>query len=157
MLKQLTTSLIVLLLGACTSLATVSELPVSANAVDFNALAKQDLNPKNATWNFKSDFKYIVRTSTVSEQELVAAIKLALTDTGYTVKTVDIAQQAIIAERGLRPNEWSAVAGVYFKTEKDFSWVYVNSRITESLTGGWDEHRAKEVTDQLCEKLSCIK
>lgn len=47
----------------------------------------------------------------------------------------------------MHANEWNSITGVYYKVDlnKQKLQVYINTKITQDITGGWSENRAKKV------------
>lgn len=42
-------------------------------------------------------------------------------------------------------NEWSSITAVYYKIQADKIQVYLNTKITQDITGGWRENRASKI------------
>ena len=48
-------------------------------------------------------------------------------------------------------NEWSSITAVFYKIQKSKIQVYLKTKISQDITGGWRENRAMKV-GQLIEK-----
>lgn len=71
--------------------------------------------------------------------------------------TIDKEQNKIIGKRGLRANEWNSITAVYYKSDRNRLQLYVNTKITQDITGGWHENRAKKVGELIHIKLIKLK
>ncbi len=45
----------------------------------------------------------------------------------------------------MRANEWNSITGVYYHIENAKIQVYLTTKITQDVTGGWRENRAKKI------------
>lgn len=142
-------SVLALLLTGCVSVAHVSDFKKTADGLDFDALAKRNYDQKDGLWNEKTGYEYFIVVDHVSEPDAVKCIKAALQSQGYQVEYTSTEGRAIIATRGLMANEWSSVAGVYYRPEEAMVQIYIRDKITQDITGGWRENRAKEIAQAI--------
>jgi hypothetical protein len=70
---------------------------------------------------------------------------------GFKIKRNDPSEKVIIAKRGLKLNEWNSVAGIYYKLNTNSTDIYIKAEITQDITGGWTDHRAKTIGDLVCD------
>ena len=88
---------------------------------------------------------YIEQNKSVYEKLLITLIEKALTKTGYTIKTSSIENKCVIGKRGLEMNEWGSVTGVYYIATTDKVQIYIKTKITQDITGGFKNNIAKKV------------
>ena len=76
-----------------------------------------------------------------------------LREAGYEVVRQESEAGVVLAERGLRMNEWGSVTGVYFRPQAQHWWILVDVRITQDVTGSWREDRARKLATTLCGRI----
>ena len=153
---KITVSLIAaVLLGACTSVANLKDLPPSSAEIDFDDVSIRSNDDDDTSWNTKGSADYLALVESESTEQLIALIGEALQDNGYTLLKTDRSNGVVFAERGMRVNEYESVAGVYFETASGAFAVYARVDITQGITGGWKENRARQILDRLCELAPC--
>lgn len=139
-----------LAITGCAGVARMSDFPKTADTFNFNELSKKNYDSKDTFWNEHTEYEYLADVEKTDENELFKSIIAALTSSGYTVSYSDIQHQVVIGERGLRPNEWKSITAVYYKGTSELFQVFFKNAITQDVTGGWRENRAKEVAKSLC-------
>jgi len=145
------------LLSSCAGVAKISDFPKTAEPFDFDKLAQVAYDPQDGIWNKRAEYEYFIEVTKVEEDELYNSIIGSLLKSGYEISYSDKQNKAIIGERGLRLNEWNSITGVYYKQRDGEYQVFIKNAITQDITGGWRENRAKEVAIALCTKLSKCK
>jgi hypothetical protein len=149
MLKAFIVLASVLSLGGCVSVAKISDFPEMATSIDFDtAREKNNQDPKS--WSQQSNFEYVVELENTSEDDAIKAISDGLKAAGYKVAATDRAKQKITAEKGMTMLEWNSISMAYYKIISPNVQVYVITKITQDFTGGWKDHRAKNITDAIC-------
>jgi len=128
-----------LLVSGCMSVARLTDLPSSSEDVKFKQVSKDEYG------NYEHDF---VLTG-VTDQQFQAGVRKALESNGYSVRTDDIKSRVTTGERGLRPNTWGAVAGVYSRRTGDRLDVKVIVRITQDFTGTLPERFAEDIAGDI--------
>jgi hypothetical protein len=131
----------------------MSDFPQTAETLDFDTLAKATYESRDAIWNQQTEYEYFLELVKVEEDELCNSIIDSLVQSGYELSYSDKKKGAIIGERGLRLNEWNSITGVYYKRGEGFYQVFIKNAVTQDITGGWRENRAKKVAIVLCTVL----
>ncbi len=145
------------LCASCAGIAKISDFSRTAETFDFDKLAQQNYESKDAIWNQQTEYEYFIEIERIPEDELFKQIIDALVKSGYDISYENKQNRTIIGERGLRFNEWNSITGVYYKHHEDFYQVFIKNAITQDITGGWRENRAKKVAMVLCASLSKCK
>jgi hypothetical protein len=145
------------LLSGCAGVARTSDFSRTAETLDFDKLAQADYESKDAFWNQQTEYEYFVEVEKIEEDELYKAMTNALIKSGYEISYSNKQKKVLIGERGLRLNEWSSITGLYYRPHDDIFQVFIKNAITQDITGGWRENRAKKVAIVLCESLSKCK
>jgi hypothetical protein len=142
-------------LSGCVSMASVQDFPRSATEIRFDEIAKQGLRQDGA-WNLETQYEYYFEVDAALIDQLHGAIESAMTRLDYRVVRSDKAQRVVLGERSITMAEWNSVTGVYYSVKGDVVQVYVKNAITQDITGGWRDNRAKALSDKLCtEMLRC--
>lgn len=83
----------------------------------------------------------------LSEKDLSGIIQYALRELGYSIYSVSLENDNVFGKRGMYPNEWNSISGVYYKIDpnKPMLQIYINTKITQDFTGVWNENRAKKI------------
>ena len=150
--KTISSIFCILILNGCLSIAKLENFPKSNNSIDFNNYATINNSEKEPFWTSKTSNEYYLTTKLRDENKLEEIIKISLLTNGYRLIHVDTLQNSIIGKRGLRANEWNCIAGVYYQLV-DSAEIYIKCEITQDITGGWSENRAKKiglVIDNMC-------
>ncbi len=147
--------LIAVLLGACASVADLKDFPASSAEIDFDDVSARKNSIDDASASTESSADHLAVAESESTERRIALIAEALQDNGYTLVKTDRSNGVVFAERGLRANEYGSVAGVYFEAASGACAVYARVDITQGLTGGWKENRARQILDRLCELAPC--
>jgi hypothetical protein len=134
----------------CMGVARMSDFPRNAATFNFDELSKKNYDSKDAIWNERTEYEYFVNVEKTDENELFKLITFALMNSGYTISYSDIQHKVAIGERGLRLNEWQSITGIYYRATPDLFQVYFKNAITQDITGGLRENRAKEVAKLFC-------
>jgi hypothetical protein len=79
------------------------------------------------------------------DSSLTVTIKKALNHEGFVIKSENIDGKCLVGKRGLRANEWGAVAGVYYKIKDDRLLIYIRTKITQDVTGGVTNYIARRI------------
>jgi hypothetical protein len=140
-------SLLILLgLTSCLSIARMSDFPQSSKQIDFDKYSITFKSTNDPIWNFETSNEYYFETGIdIKEDVLIKLIKESLETNGYWIKKIDSNEKFIAGERGLMANEWSTISFVYYNYSINYIRVYISSRITQDITGGWRENRAKQI------------
>jgi hypothetical protein len=148
-------SIVILSLLNCVSVASLERFPKSTSQINFGELENIKFEDKEGIWNLKTDYECLL---IVNNQlaDVEAQTENALLKTGYKIKVKDKSEKLIIGERGMRPNEWNSITGIYYKPKNDTVIIYIKNEITQDITGGWKENRAKEIGKLLCKNLKCL-
>lgn len=151
-------SLVIFILPGCTSIARVSNFETQASDIDFQYLAGSHDSSAGAIWTWKGKnefFLYLRPTDIVTLRE---QLMLSLDEFGYSLTSnltpADALSSedglALVADRGIRMNEWGSVAGVYAAVSNTGYYVYIKVEITQDITGGWASNRAKAIGEYFC-------
>ncbi len=142
LIKYIGVLIIITSLG-CVSTAKLTDFPAS---IDFDKYSKELKRSKTPFWTLKSSSEYYFeRPAQISEDELVEIIVKSLLAKGYRIQAKDKINKRIIGKRGIRPNEWNSITGVYYKITNSTVHVYLSTKITQDVTGGWRENRAEKI------------
>jgi len=141
----------------CAGIARISEFPQTSETIDFDKLAQANYESKDAFWNLQTEYEYFVEVEKTEEDELYKAITDALVNSGYVVSYSNKQNRVIIGERGFRLNEWKSITGVYYRGRDGLFQVFFRNAITQDITGGWRQNRARKVAALLCKSLSKCK
>ena len=141
----------------CAGVARISDFPRTSETLDFDKLAKANYESKDAIWNQQTEYEYFIEVEKTEEDELYKAITDALVNSGYKVSYSNKQNRVVIGKRGLRLNEWKSIIGVYYRGREGFFQIFIKNAITQDITGGWRENRAKKVAVLLCSRLPKCK
>jgi hypothetical protein len=112
---------------------------------------------KDKAWNSKKEYEYYICTPVNSSEKVMASILKGLQLEEYTVNKQSLQNGVVLAERGLRANEWNSVAGIYFITAEKETHIYICCKITQDITGGWRSDRARKIGEAICSQLNNFK
>jgi hypothetical protein len=135
-------------LYGCLSVAKISSFPKASAEINFDRYSTEYQEKKDPFWTSKtSNEYYFERNKIVSEKELTDIIQNALREKGYSIYSVSLDNDNVFGKRGMYANEWNSISGVYYKIDlnKQRLQIYINTKITQDITGGWSENRAKKV------------
>lgn len=138
----------------CVATANLSDLPASAENIDFSKLPAAKIDATDKSWNKRTTFEYYVKTNTTDEEQVAVVIKSALAKDGFRIVASGGGSRSILAERPARANEWKTVIGAYYKPGAEGHEIYIKAKITQDITGGWREDRAKNLADAICNSLN---
>lgn len=149
------------LLQSCLGVAKVSDFETDAAAIDFDKHAQtyETSTYNQKTWTFETaDDYYFERPLTISEEAFTKTTLEAFAQSRYYRLEKDLLKNRILGQRGLRANEWNTVSAVYYKfnREEQKIQVYVSTKITQDITGGYVEKRSMQL-GQMIEKFLEIK
>lgn len=128
--------LLILFSYGCTT-AKLSRFPTSASAVDFESISKSPLPIEKAIWRSKTRFDFYLKSIETNKRLINQAILAALKNNGYKVFRTDTVGNVLLARRGLRANEWNAIAGIYYQIQNEAVNLYIKTEITQDFTGSW--------------------
>lgn len=137
---------------ACTHIARLEDLPVSAKQVPFEAAA-QAAPRGNAVWTQETKFEHYIELGSVPLDALHKRLEESMVRAGYRVQRTDRAQEAVVGSRGLTLMEWGSVAGIYYRSERDRVQVYVRVHVTQDVTGSPRHNPAWDVGDEVCREV----
>ena len=138
----------IFLLQGCLSVARISDFSATSSNIDFNKYSKEKSEKNEPYWTLETSNEYYIETQNlISDDDLIELISQGLRYNGYKIFVADKHNDYVIGKRGLRANEWNTITGVYYRidTVKNKTQIYINSRITQDITGGWKDNRAKKV------------
>ena len=130
------------------SVAKFSSMPKGASEINFANFQSQVKNEKEPLLTGSTTNEYFIEINRVcNELELLDAIGQAYTANHYGFSKFNKADKAIFAERGARLNEWKSLAGIYYQINGQLNNTrfYILVNITQDITGGWKENRAKKL------------
>ena len=143
-----------ILLSACAGTAKLSDFSQTASSVDFEKLSKEFKLAETPFWTTSASNEYYFEKDIVPDEEtFIAIIKSSLEAHRYSISVSNPGEKCIIGKRGMQANEWSSITAVYYKTDKKRLQVYIKTRITQDITGGWKENRAMKVGKLIEQKL----
>jgi hypothetical protein len=138
----------IFLLQGCLSVARISDFPTTSSNINFDNYSKEKSEKKDPFWTLETSTEYYIETQKlINNDVLINLISQSLKDNGYVIFVSDKNNNYVIGKRGLRANEWNTRTGVYYRNDisKNKTQIYINSRITQDITGGWKDNRAKKV------------
>jgi hypothetical protein len=142
-------------ISSCLSVAKISDFPKTSTVIDFNKYSSEYHELKAPYWTSENASEYYFERDTIiTNKELTDYIKTALISLGYTITSNDYEDDYIRGSRNISRMEWGAITAVYYKLdyEKNKLQVYILTEITQDITGGNRENRAKTV-GKIIEKL----
>ena len=138
----------IILLQGCLSVARISDFPTTSSTIDFDKYSKEKSKKKEPFWTFKTSNEYYIETPRlINDDDMINLISRALKEKKYKIFVADKNNKYVIGKRGLRSNEWNTRTGVYYRIDKveNKIQIYITSRITQDITGGCKDNRAKKV------------
>ncbi|MFN8255715.1 MAG: hypothetical protein U0W24_08510 [Bacteroidales bacterium] len=144
------------ILNGCLSIAKLSDFPKTSTAINFDKYSMEYQEESEPYWTAKtSNEYYFERRDTISEIILTDIIKKAMMYEGYAINEIDLVNDYVLGKRGMYANEWSSITGVYYKLdpERNRIQIYINTKITQDITGGWSENRSKKVGLQIEKRI----
>lgn len=136
----------------CATTANVTNFPASSSEIDFDEISTRNLDPDDPIWNLKGSSEYTIFLEAEKEKALFNSLVIATQNEGYSVSESNMEKNRLISNRGMRMNEWNSISGIYYREldEKGKYQVYIRVDITQDITGGWKENRAKQIADEIC-------
>ncbi len=144
--------ILLVLLTSCVSVANISNLPQGSYYIDFDKYSNEYQEENIPFWTTAgSNEYYFEKNFTVKDDLIFDIISEALLDEGYKIVVADNKNQFFTGKRGIRLNEWNSRIGVYYKINvPEFkTQVFIRVDITQDITGGWKENRAKKVGEKI--------
>jgi hypothetical protein len=135
-------------LYSCLSVAKISNFPKTSTEISFDRYSTEFQEKKDPFWTSNtSNEYYFERNKIILEKDLTDIIQYALQEKGYSIYSINLDNDNVFGKRGMYANEWSSITGVYYKIDlnKQKLQIYINTKITQDITGGWSENRAKKV------------
>lgn len=137
-----------LILSSCLGTAKLSDLPKTADEINFDVYAK-GVTQSGGIWSFRTSTEYYLETSTPLIQDtLRTIIRQALISRKYGINSDTPDKGCITASHAMTANEWYYVTGVYYKLSPGKTQLYIRTKITQDITGG--------AKNNLSEKLGLI-
>jgi hypothetical protein len=139
----------------CLSVAKLSDFPKTSTAIDYNKYSTEYHELKSPYWTSENASEYYFERDTIiTNKELTDYIKQTLKALGYSITSNDYEDDYIRGSRGMTTKEWGSITAVYYKLDYDKNklQVYILTKITQDISGGRAENRAKTV-GQIIEKL----
>jgi uncharacterized protein YcfL len=137
-------------LTGCISTAKLSDFSQTSASVDFTRLSKEFRITKTPFWTSKTSNEYYFEKETnIEEAALIEIIKKSLKANSYSIVVSNIEDDCIIGQRGMVANEWSSITAVYYNVQPNKFKVYIKTKITQDITGGWRENRSMKVGQQI--------
>jgi Tol biopolymer transport system component len=155
MLRTIIPTTLAASLTACASVAKISDFPNSADSIDFAAAAQKN-SAEPAGWSQQSSYEYSVVLGNTGEEAALGFIAAGLAATGHKVTSTDKTKRMLVGEKGLTLNEWNSITAVYYKPAAADTQVYVLTKITQDVTGGWKD-RARKVAEAICASAKVCK
>lgn len=157
MIKNLIVLLMVITASGCTSVARVSNFESSSSKIDFAGLAKTHDSSSGAIWSWKCKNEYFIYVQNMAMSQLSSLLKKSVGSSGYSIVKSSEDGSAIIAEKGITLNEWGSVVGVYSSLKEGEFQIYIKVEITQDITGGWVENRAKRLGMHICSQTNLCR
>ena len=144
--KIITTLLITCILTGCVSTARLSDFSQTSKSIDFDQLSKEFKLTKTPIWTLQSSNEYYFeRETNIEESKLIDTLKNSLRSYRYSILVSNIENKCVIGKRGIDANEWNSITAIYYRKLPNKIQVYLNSKITQDITGGWKENRAMKI------------
>lgn len=144
--------------AGCLSIAKLSNFSQTSSTIDFYKLAKEYKLAETPFRTTKTTNEYFFEKEIIIEEsKLFEIAKNALDACKYSISVSNIENKCIIGKRGLMANEWKSITAIYYKIESNKIQVYVLTKITQDITGGFGENRAMQVGKLIEQKLNSTK
>jgi len=140
---------------SCLSVAKLSDFPKTSTAIDFDKYSREYHELKSPYWTSENASEYYFERDTIiTNKELTDYIKQTLVALGYSITSNDYEDDFIRGSRNMTTREWGSITTVYYKLDYDKNklQVYILTEITQDISGGRAENRAKTV-GKVIEKL----
>jgi hypothetical protein len=137
----------ILITQSC-SVAKFSSMPKTATDINFAKYESELRNTKEPFWTSKTSNEYFIEINKIcKEQDILQSIGNAYSANNYGFSKFNKQDKAVFAERGMRMNEWKSIAGIYYQIDElaKKTRIYILVKITQDVTGGWKENRAKKL------------
>lgn len=130
----------------CVSMAKISDFSQTSTSIDFDKLSKEFKIAKTPFWTLNSSNEYYFEKETnIEEGKLIETIKNGLRSYNYSIPVSNLENKCIIGKRGMVANEWNSITAIYYRIQPNKIQVYLNTKISQDITGGWKENRAMKV------------
>lgn len=140
--------LMTIMLSSCLGTAKLSDLPKTADEINFDTYAK-GVAKSGGVWSFKTSTEYYLETATpLTQDTLITIIRQALISRKYAIQSASPDKGCITASHAMTMNEYYYVTGVYYKLSPGKTQLYIRTTITQDITGG--------AKNNLSEKLGLI-
>ena len=157
MIRKIITILMIIAVSGCTSIASVSNFETSASQIDFNKLEQSYDRSPDGAWSWEGKNEYIIFVKNTDSSELYSLLITFLKSSGYKIVNSSNDGTAIIGKKGIRFNDWGSVIGAYLSPSNDEYQVYVKVEVTQDITGGWTENRAKHFGIYFCDQTNLCR
>ena len=127
------------LCSGCLSVAHLADLPASSDSVHYGRWEKEEYGY----------YEYEFALRNVTDEQFVRAVREGLSTNGFEIKRDDPTARVITADRGLRPNEWGSVVGVYSRRRNEDLDVKVIFEITQDFTGTFPQSYAENIAERI--------
>jgi hypothetical protein len=141
---KVTTLVALLCCSGCTSVARLSDLPQSGDAIQYGQAGEKR----------SGQYEYDFTLHDVTDEQFENAVREGLTTNGFVIKRSDPGGRVIFAERGLRLNEWASVVGIYSRRSDANLQVKVLVDITQDITGTLPQSYAENIANRIRDVLS---
>lgn len=119
----------------CSSVARIENLPTNSGAVRFDSVERVA----------RGHYEYVFTLQAVTDEQFFNATIEALTSNDFVIVRNDKQVRTVVAERGVRLNEWGSVVGIYSRRNDKSIDVKVVFDITQDFTGGFPQRYAENI------------
>ncbi len=138
------------MLSSCITTARISNFSDSASAINFEQYATEYKSTATPYWMSQKENEYYFEVNKlISKEKITNLIELSLLHFNYSIKKKNVDSNCYVGKKGMGLNEWRILTGIYFKQENDITKVYIQSKITQDITGGIRENRALKIGQYL--------
>ena len=125
-------------LGSCLGTARISDLPKTADEINFDAYSKKPMKKSGGIWTFKTTTEYYLEIPAALSQDSLMDILIEALRTRKYARIDPPAYEGsrITATHGATMNEWAYVTGIYYRLSPGKVQLYIRTKITQDITGG---------------------
>jgi len=147
-----------LLLTSCLQSVSLDMFPSSKNQIDYSEIkSRQAERNSNLKYGSKQEF-HIHDFYNRSEKILVKIISDWLKKEGFTLKQSNIDEDFLIFEKGLSPEAWKSMVGVYYDLNKNTNEVeiYILYQMSQDVTGSLNINYAELIGKRIQYTLNIL-